>query len=59
MRNDGDETLDLKELPRFQSPGYGYKEAVGPTLIDMGLLALYSLLAFTGAFVAFLRYDVR
>lgn len=55
----GDETLDLTELPRFVAPGYAYSEAVRPTIVDMGLLALYSLLAFTGAFVAFLRYDVR
>jgi ABC-type transport system involved in multi-copper enzyme maturation permease subunit len=57
--NQGDETLDLTELPRFVAPGYSYSEAVRPTVVDMGLLALYSLLAFAGAFVAFLRYDVR
>ena len=55
----GRDPLDLKELPRFQAPEYKFKEAVAPTVVDMGLLALYSLLAFAGAFVAFLRYDVR
>ena len=58
-RDDGVKTLDLTELPRFQPPDYSYREAVAPSIVDMGLLALYSLLAFAGAFVAFLRYDVR
>ena len=58
-RSDNDEPLDLSELPRFQAPDYTFKEAVAPTIVDMGLLALYSLLAFAGGFVAFLRYDVR
>ncbi len=57
--SDSDETLDLSELPRFTAPRYTYEEALAPTIVDMGLLALYSLLAFAGAFVAFLRYDVR
>jgi len=54
-----DEPLDLTEMPRFTPPSYKFKEAVAPSVIDMGLLGLYSLLAFAGAFVAFLRYDVR
>jgi ABC-type transport system involved in multi-copper enzyme maturation permease subunit len=58
-RDEADETLDLSELPRFQSPRYPYREAFGPTVVDIGLLMLYSLVAFAGAFVAFLRYDVR
>jgi len=53
------EPLDLTEMPRFQPPQYTYKEAIAPSVLDMGLLSLYSLLAFAGAFVAFLRYDVR
>jgi ABC-type transport system involved in multi-copper enzyme maturation permease subunit len=54
-----DEPLDLTEMPRFRQPEHTYKEAVAPSILDMGLLCLYSLLAFAGAFVAFLRYDVR
>lgn len=54
-----DEPLDLTEMPRFQSPEYTYQEAVAPSVLDMGLLSLYVLAAFAGAFVAFLRYDVR
>lgn len=56
---DSDEPLDLSEMPRFQAPDYPYTQAVAPTVLDMGLLSLYSVLAFAGAFGAFLRYDVR
>ena len=54
-----DEPLDVTEMPRFQPPDYTFREALAPSVVDMGLLSLYSLLAFAGAFVAFLRYDVR
>ena len=57
--SDDQETLDLSELPRFEAPEETYAEAVAPTIIDFGLLSLFSLLAFAGAFLAFIRYDVR
>ncbi|NUM77771.1 ABC transporter permease subunit [candidate division KSB1 bacterium] len=52
-------SLDLSELPRFQAPAHSFAEALAPTLIDWGLLALCTVGAFAGAFVVFLRYDVR
>lgn len=52
-------SLDLSELPRFQAPVHSFAEALAPTLIDWGLLALCTIGAFAGAFVVFLRYDVR
>jgi hypothetical protein len=30
-----------------------------PTAVDVGLIALYTVLALAGAMIAFLRYDVR
>lgn len=48
-------TLDLSGIPEFAHPQFSFSLPV----IDLGILALYSLLAFAGAFVAFLRYDVR
>ena len=57
--NDDQEALDLKELPRFQPPKQEYSEAVAPSIIDFGLLSLFTIAAFAGAFVSFLRYDVR
>ncbi|TAK66951.1 MAG: DUF3526 domain-containing protein [Bacteroidetes bacterium] len=48
-------TLNLTDLPQFEHPA---QQAVFP-LLDIGLLAFFSIFAFTGAFVGFLRYDVR
>ena len=55
----GDEALDVSELPRYEAPSHTFAEAFGPSMIDVGLLALFSVICFGGAFVAFLRYDVR
>lgn len=52
-------SLDLSELPRFQAPAQTFAAALAPTLIDWGLLVLCTIGAFAGAFVVFLRYDVR
>ena len=57
--DDDQEPLDLGELPRFDAPTQSYKESVAPGIVDFGLLSLFSIAAFAGAFVAFLRYDVR
>ena len=40
-------------------PAHKLSDAIAPTIIDFGLLAIYTLTAFAGAFVVFLRYDVR
>ncbi|HSR67421.1 MAG TPA: DUF3526 domain-containing protein, partial [Acidobacteriota bacterium] len=52
-------TLNPAEVPAYAPPKRTLKEAVAPSIIDLGLLSLYSLAAFAGAFLAFLRYDVR
>jgi len=52
-------TLDPAEVPVFSSQPRSLSEITAGTLVDVGLMALYSLLAFAGAFVGFLRYDVR
>jgi ABC-type transport system involved in multi-copper enzyme maturation permease subunit len=51
--------IDLSEMPKFGDPPYGFAESVSASLVDEGLLALFTILAFVGAFVAFLRYDMR
>ncbi len=51
--------LDVSQLPRFTPPQYPLMGAAAATVVDFGLLALYSILAFGAAFVAFSRYDVR
>ena len=56
---DDQESLDLAELPRFEAPKQDYAEAVAPSILDFGLLSLFSIAAFAGSFLAFIRYDVR
>jgi ABC-type transport system involved in multi-copper enzyme maturation permease subunit len=52
-------SLDLTDLPVFAPAEGSVREIAGSLVVDAGLLALASLLAFAGAFAAFLRYDVR
>jgi ABC-type transport system involved in multi-copper enzyme maturation permease subunit len=52
-------TLDFTDLPRFTVPNLTPGETLAPTIMDAGLLALSSVLAFVFAFLAFFRYDVR
>ncbi len=54
-----DKKVDILEAPKFSDPEYSFAAAVSGSLIDLGLLALFNVLAFVGAFVAFLRFDMR
>lgn len=51
--------IDISEMPKFKDPEYPFDAAVVGSLFDLGLLTLFNVLAFVGAFVAFLRYDMR
>ena len=51
--------LDLSDMPRYQSPKLRVSEMIAPIIPDAGLLGLGLIFSFLGAFVAFLRYDVR
>ena len=51
--------LDFGELPQFDAPHTTYAAALTPAITDLGLLAFYTIVAFAGAFVRFIRYDVR
>jgi hypothetical protein len=52
-------TLDVSDLPAFHPPAVSFGETSSAAVTDAGLLAVFSLLALAGAFLAFLRYDVR
>jgi len=54
-----DNKLDLSELPRYAPPLTTLAESLSSVIIDFGLIALYTILSFMGAFIAFIRYDVR
>jgi hypothetical protein len=49
----------MSEAPKFTDPEYSFGTAIAGSLIDLGLLTLFNILAFVGAFVAFLRFDMR
>ncbi len=52
-------SLDLTDMPAFVPPTQQLGATMSGIVVDSGLLIFFSLLAFAGAFVAFLRYDVR
>ena len=51
--------IDPSELPAFVWEPPGAAKVIRAGIFDLSLLALFNLLFFSGAFVAFLRYDVR
>ena len=51
--------LDLSELPAFQWNPPPLQEVLRAGIFDVSLLAFFNILFFAGAFLAFLRYDVR
>ncbi|MCH8246893.1 MAG: ABC transporter permease [Bacteroidetes bacterium] len=53
------EEIDLRELPAFTYEPPDVSDAIGASLPDLGLLLLFNIVFFAGAFVAFLKYDVR
>ena len=52
-------TVDVSDVPEFNAPVISVGEAVKSAIVDFGLLSIYTILAFAGAFIIFLRYDVR
>ena len=53
------ERLDPAEVPEYQHESPRLATVLAASATDMGLLAVFNLLFFAGAFVAFSRYDVR
>jgi ABC-type transport system involved in multi-copper enzyme maturation permease subunit len=51
--------LDLSNVPQFVAAAVPLMNILGQAAIDYGLLLIYSLLAFAGAFLVFQQYDVR
>jgi hypothetical protein len=61
--SDGEEQkpkpINPRELPAFTFPRPSLAAVVGDGLLDLGLLGAFALVLFFGAYLAFLRYDVR
>jgi ABC-type transport system involved in multi-copper enzyme maturation permease subunit len=53
------ERIDPAEMPEFKYTPPGLTAVLAASASDIGLLAIFNLLFFAGAFVAFSRYDVR
>ena len=51
--------LDVSEIPVFEHHEMATAAVVDAAIPDIGLLVIYNLLFFVGAFVAFLKYDLR
>ena len=62
MSNEEEEepgAIDLSELPAFVWKPPPVQQVLRAGLFDLSLLAFFNVLFFAGAFLAFLRYDVR
>ena len=55
----GNEAIDTSDMPQFTATQESVGEVIRASILDFGLLAIFTLLAFVGAFIAFIRYDVR
>ncbi len=53
------EPIDPGELPAFQYRQPDLEDVVRASVLDLGILAVFNIVFFAGAFVAFLRYDAR
>jgi hypothetical protein len=55
----GAESLNTSDMPPYRVSEVSLAEAVGPTVVDFGILGFDILFVFAAAFVAFLKYDLR
>lgn len=51
--------VDFATVPKFQQRDLALGKSLKSAVWDIGLLVLFNLIFFAGAFVSFLRYDVR
>ena len=55
----GQEGINTSDMPPYQAPNINLAEAIGPAVVDFGILGFDILFVFAAAFVAFLKYDLR
>ncbi len=56
---DLNKTIDTSDIPQFMDHSLSYASVFNTTVIDLGLLIIYSAIALFLSLVAFVRYDVR
>ena len=54
-----EKSIDPKELPEFYYFSQPLARDFNYALLDIGLLVIYNIIFFAGAFVGFIKYDVR
>jgi len=63
MKKGGDEEeekpIDPSQLPKFEYRAIPLDKVLNNSILDIGLLILFNLVFFVGAFVGFLRFDMR
>jgi ABC-type transport system involved in multi-copper enzyme maturation permease subunit len=57
--SENEEEIDPYELPAFKYEAAGLSDHVTGAIPDLVILLLFNVVFFVGAFVAFLKYDVR
>ena len=58
-QDDDQEPIDPYELPLYNYEEASTSELINGALPDIGILIMFNLVFFAGAFIAFLKYDVR
>lgn len=51
--------LDISDMPRFAFVNPDLNSVLQSVFIDIGIISFYILMIIAGAFIAFIRYDVR
>jgi len=52
-------SIETKDMPKFSYPKESVAAAILPAIIDMAIIIILSLGAFAGAYLSFLKYDLR
>ena len=55
----GNQAIDSSDMPQFTASQESVAEVIQASILDFGLLAIFTFIAFACAFLAFIRYDVR
>ncbi|MFH1700463.1 MAG: ABC transporter permease subunit [Candidatus Zixiibacteriota bacterium] len=54
-----DDVLDISDMPKYFPEEAIYRGGLENIVINAGIISLYTILAFAGAFIRMLKYDVR
>ena len=54
-----EKTIDTSGLPRFEQPAFSLGESMQKSVADFAVLSIFTTFIIAGAFVVFMRYDVR